>query len=508
MHKEEIKDEISLVRGSFYGSSGIISRIIFLFIVNILLARKLGPTNYGIWTLNFLILSFSNIISFLGLNRGVSRIIGYYRGQRKLGEINTIIGTSLTLGIGTAIFLSMILFLCSSSIANLFRISILSWMLKIGAISLLPITFLEITGAVFQGFENIKLARIVNSFLPSLLWLVGVLFLMVSTNITLKKLTVVYLSCFLSAGIIGWIICIYSKTFIFKTARFSISMINPLLQFCLPLFFFDILTLIRVSANTLLVGYFLTPHHVGIYNVALRIARLTGFILLGNMDIFTPLISKNLASNNLVNPRIKELYLRSAKWIFVFTSLMIVTLMLFPNLFLSFFGKYYVEGSAVLRLLLVGYLLYIIFGPTEAMNIALGNTKFVAAYTFIGSASTIFLSLYLIPYMEINGAAISMVISILLMKTIAFCKLQYHDKISLLKSKYFKLVIVSLLSGGTCGLLIVNLLGNIFSAVFIFLICFSVIHFFILKMLNMIDKKDIIIFNLILNKFRMAKIWN
>ena len=41
--REKIADEISIVRGTFYGSAGIVARIVFLFIANFLLARYLGP---------------------------------------------------------------------------------------------------------------------------------------------------------------------------------------------------------------------------------------------------------------------------------------------------------------------------------------------------------------------------------------------------------------------------------------------------------------------------------
>jgi len=501
----ELRDEVSLARGSFYGASGVVFRVVFLFLANLILARKLGAGSYGVWALNFLILSFGNVISFLGLNRGLSRFIANYRAERKLAEIDKVIGSSLFLSILVSAGVCLSLYGLSSYAGRLFRIPSLSAILKITSFTFIPLAFIETVGAIFQGYEDIRLSRLINSFFPSLLWFFGVV-LLVFTKISLLKIAFIYLFSFWIAGLIS-IFFLWSRK-LFTKIEVSFFFLKEIFKFCLPLLFFDFLTLVTVYTDSLLIGYFLGPYKVGIYNIAFRIARLTPLLLLGNMDIFTPVIAKNLKEISYDNLKINELYLRNTKWIFILTSGVIFTIIFFPEFFLGLFGKDYVQGTLVLRLLLIGYLIYTLFGATEAMNIGLGDTKFVAFYTFIGALFSISFNFLLIPRLGIKGAGITAIISIFLMKGIAYYKLCRYNRVNLFRKEYIKFLFYSFLTAIGIGFFVLIFTEGGFFSVLLFIILFFMLQYLILKFLDMIDEKDIELFKRSFYKLKRVFVFN
>ena len=105
--RDKIADEISIVRGTFYGSAGIVARIVFLFIANLLLARYLGPDKYGAWSLCFLLITLGNALVIMGFDRSVSRFIGNFRGQAKDEEVLETVDAGIALSLGASVLPSL-----------------------------------------------------------------------------------------------------------------------------------------------------------------------------------------------------------------------------------------------------------------------------------------------------------------------------------------------------------------------------------------------------------------
>jgi len=497
---ELIIDENSVFRGTFYGTIGILYRVLLLFLTNLILARVLGAKLYGIWSLNFVIMTIVNAIGLMGLDQGLSRFIGKYQGEEKIEKVIDTVNTGIVLVLIVSLLSSFLLFFLSSFISKLFNINDLSWMLKIISFTLIPAALVGIIGSIFQGYENIKISRIINSFVPSSFWMFAVILLLLIKKINFLNIYLAYLiSTWLSAGV-ALIFLIQN----FSQRRISISlksvfnsvkkMLGSLLSFCTPLLLFNLLTLIREFTDTFLIGYFLGTYEVGIYQVAFRIARLVPFLFLGTRDIFTPLISKKLVKDNYNKDSINELYLRTTKWLFAPTLLIIFTIMMFPDFFLTLFGGEFLQSSSSLKLLLWAYFIYGVVGPVDSLNVALGSTKFIAGYTLLGAITSIIFNLLLIPRFGVEGAAISAFLSILLIKIISVSKLHIIDDVTLFRSRYILFVIFSTFIGFVYGFLLRRVINNVLYGVIFFIILFGLFELLILKKLHLIDEKDKILF--------------
>jgi len=508
--KHNLSEEISIVKGTFYGVLGVICRIGFLFLVNLFLARELGAEDYGIWSLNFIILGFGNVLALLGIERSLGRFIGKYRGQKEKEKVVQTVNVGIILTLTCSLFISFLLFIFSSNIADFFRTEELSWVLKMMSFVFIPAALIEIIASIFQGYENIMISRIINSFIPSSFWFVGIGLLTVFGTINLFNVSISYIISFWLAGGIG-IYLLNRFLFIGKMNRFlflkrTLNSIKEqgsiLLRFSFPLLLFNFLLLFGIYADSLIIGYFLGVRKLGIYNIAFRIARLTPFLLLGSTDVLIPLMSKNLAKEK---PKeiINELYLRVTKWSFTVTLLIALTLIIFSNFFLGWFGKDYLAGSSVLKLLLIAYLIYALVGPTEAMNIAIGSSKFVAGYTLLGALISVTLCWLLVPIFDIEGAAVASIISMLLIKTIAFLKLKIIDGINIFYTRYVVFLVLSVFIGAGVGFIINRFVNSNIYGVILFVPFFILFELLVLKRLHLIDRKDVIIKDIIFTKFSL-----
>ncbi|MBN2121169.1 MAG: oligosaccharide flippase family protein [Candidatus Omnitrophica bacterium] len=501
--KEKLVEEISVVRGTFYGSMGVASRIIFLFLANLILARSLGPASYGVLSLVFLIVTLGNAIVIMGLDRGLSRFIGRFRADNQKDALAHTVKSGIVLSGGLSILFSLLLFIFSSGLAAVFGMPRLSWMLKIISFTFLPAAFIEVVGSVFQGYENIKISRAVTSFIPSFLWFFASGLLVFLRKATLLNFCLYYVALTWLSGIVAFYFLVRSFSNLFRAGALLHSLKETafsLFSFCLPLLLFNFLALASVYVDSFLIGYFLDAYKVGIYQVAFRIARLSPFVFLGLRDVFIPLMSRNLAQRDLAYESINETYVRVAKWVSALTFLIIITIMVFSDFFVGWFGKEYLESSLVLKILLIAYLVYSLFGPTEAMNIALGSTRFVAGYTLLSAVTAAVLNWIIIPRFGIIGASWVAVVSIAVMKLVAFIKLYKINRIILFKASYTSFIVVSFFGGLLFGFSIFRFINTGLYGILLFIPCFAVFEVFTLKKLGLIDQKDLALLKLIFIK--------
>jgi len=495
--KKNVKEEMSIVRGTFYGSLGVFSRIVFLFLANLILARCMGARDYGIWALNFIIITLGYGIVFLGLERGIGRFIGKCRGSKEYGKITIIISDGIVLIFLASFLVTSAVFFASSFFAAFFKISEISMTLKITALTFFPAAVIEIIGSIFQGFEDIKKARVVNSFIPNFLFFSAIVLLWVFGKIDLFSVSVLYAVSFWLAGIVSmfFLIRLYPDENILKSIGLALIRKSGhkimLLRFSLPLLFYNIITNVGIYADSFIIGYFLSAYKLGIYSIASRIARMSLFLLLGSFDIFSPLISKNLADTSNKEFNTADAYFRSTKWLFAGTLLIIITLMVFPSFFIGWFGKEFLEGSFALRLLLISFLISAFAGPTDSVNIALGNTKFVAFYSILGFLISASLCISVIPYFGIEGAAAVSIISAIVTNGIPLLKLKIVNNINIINWKYVKFASFSVFIGLALGFCIRNFFSAGLAGVAVFTCLFGLIEFIFLDRLKLIDEKDL-----------------
>ncbi|GAB5045781.1 flippase [Thermodesulfovibrio sp. TK110] len=372
-----------------------ISRGIF-FLSSIYLARTLGVSNFGLFTLAQTVAIYFWLFSDLGINMyGIREIAKDKKNAEKI--INPLFTIRITIG--------MIIFLLYVFALSLINISLIKKLTFIGC-GLYIITYAFYPEWILKGLEKFKLAAY-GIFVTSLFFILGLLFF-IKDN---KDIPLSALIWSLSYGVGGILLfcCIYKKIHIkykpifnlrvwFNHLRDSVYFTTSagliLLYQYLPIF------LLSIFFDTYEVGLFSAP-----YKIVTSISIGGSIILMAFYPVFSDLYHKD-------REEFKKIHRTSQKIILsIGISIGIVGILWGDKIINLFFGIQYAQsalGFSILILVVpVTYLRY-----TYGMAIlAMGFQRAHNIATFIGVLCMCISGLFLIPKFSIVGGAISVLLS-------------------------------------------------------------------------------------------------
>jgi len=426
-----------LVVGTFLG-------LLFSFASRILIAKFWTLTDYGIFSLALVILSFSAVISSLGLQTGLSRIIAYEIGKKNTKKIAQIISYSLRLSLFTSLIVAAILFLSSGFISNFFfNEPSLIRPLRIFSIAIPFFTLIYIYTSIFRGFGQVKPKFYFQDLLRS------ILFLAMLAVVIIIDLDYIYIfwAYTLSMAVIAISLFFYHKSHlpVIATPRTKSSgsmIVKEILIFSLPLLGVSILQLIVGWSDTLMLGGLKTSAEVGLYNVVHTLASFIASPLHSMLLIFIPVMSGLYAKEAL--GKMKRDFTILTKWLFFATLPLFLVIFLYPRIVINFlFGADYVPATTTLQILSLGFMITNLMGPNGATLIAMGKSRFIMWTTLATALLNILLNGVLIPRYGIEGAAIASITSLTSINIIRCWKLFTISTIHPLSNNLLKPAILS-----------------------------------------------------------------
>jgi len=481
-----------VAKGTVIVFIGTIIGMLFALIGRTVFARYFSSSEYGIFSLGFIIINIFVIIGTLGFQGGITRQIAYYLGKKQFKKVQSIILWSLIICLISSIIITLLIFLCSDIIAiKIFDMEMLSLPLKIFSISIPFYVLLFILSSIFRGFKRVKERVYFIDIIKNLLF-------------PLLLVPVILLSGSFKLGIIAYFlsIVITSIAFIFYfikklPIKFKISMKNidpsigkELLIFSLPLMFVTILNRVMSWTDTLMLGYFNTSETVGLYNAAVPLGTFISTALVALLFIYTPVITDLYARKK--DKEMKRSYAVLTKWICAVTLPLALIFVLYPSVVIQFlFGKEYILAGIALQILVIGFFINNILGPNGATLIALAKTNFLMVVTFGAACINVVLNVILIPKYGINGAAIATVTALITINILRCIKLYSISRIhSLNKNILLPIFLSSALSIVIYFILKEILLVTLWMLPFLFIL-FVLIYCVSLILTKSIDKEDI-----------------
>lgn len=201
---------------------------------------------------------------------------------------------------------------------------------------------------------------------------------------------------------------IYLSSKIFKTTLAS----------NVPLLSIAVLTYFSGWSTTWIIGAFLNPESVGIYNICWRLVVVSGFIGLAIKNINAPYFSRLYAEGNVLALQAR---VSKASAVLLGISLPLFCLMaVFAQQLLHIFGSEFESGLSVLYVLLAGQLFRTCCGPVGYLLLMTGHDK---DYTLINIVSALYIvlsSLLLVGDFGLMGVAVSYSIGVSLQNIFAW----------------------------------------------------------------------------------------
>lgn len=362
----------------------------------IIIARTLNVVGMGQYTLAILIPSLlSQVLSF-----GLQSANIFSIGRKKMKEAEVLYVNLLSLlvisiigTIGCCIFLSLY--------ANWAFPQIPVDLLYLATLSLIPLMFTTVLPSILQATQKFNIFNIICILQPVIMLLVTLSIIIFYSDI----LSIFYAYTLANFITFFIIIIILLKNIEIKTYSL-VKFYKEFMGYSVKSHLSNIVTLLNYRSSLFILGFFTSPALVGIYTVGLQLVEKLWLPSQAVSTIFLPKITHNLNEEN--SKDLAKATVDIARLVFIFTFLLgFIFSLLLPILINLFFGIEYTQSIVVALLLLPGILAWtpsrILANDLAARglaNINLHNACWVLLINVI-------LSLFLIPYLGIKGAAIA-----------------------------------------------------------------------------------------------------
>jgi len=398
-----------LVRGAS-GSFGImVLSSGIAFGTNVLLARILGVTQYGVY---IYALTWINLLAWacqIGLVTSLVRFVSAYNANKEWGLFRGILSRSIIY----VMFATVIIGGAAAFVIWFLRDRMEPGQVETLWIGLLILPLIALTGlrhGALRGLKRVVLSSVPDGIVRPLLIsvMVVLLYFWAQHSLTAMQVMLVNLIATLIAFIVGSMLLI-------KALPGQVRNVNPVylgpewLKVSLPMFFGSGMFLILRQADVLMIGIIMGPTEAGIYAVVSRITSLVFFGSNAIDNIAAPMISE-LHSKEQYH-RLQRMVTLAARGAFSFTFSMSIGLFLLGTYALSLFGQDFIIGYQPMIILLVGMVIKSLFGSAGFLMSMTGHHTQGAIIVGIAAVLNIMMNAVLIPRFGLMGAAIATAVS-------------------------------------------------------------------------------------------------
>jgi O-antigen/teichoic acid export membrane protein len=422
------------------------------FAVQVLTVRYLTKSDYGAFAYALSLVSLGSSLSVFGLDKTITRFVPIYQENKDynklFGSIIMMVGTVLSIGLALTLFVVGFQGLLAKSFINDQQAVVLLVIL----IALSPVQALdELLVGMFAIFASPKAIFFRRYVLGPGLKLSAVLLLILSQS-NVRVLAWGYLL----AGAFG--IGIYTVVLIQTLKKqglfqhFNIRTIQmpfkEIFGFSIPLLSSDLVFLMRGSLVVVMLEYFNSTIDVATFRAVVPVARLNQVVLQSFTFLFMPLASRMFANDD--RKGINDLYWQTAIWIAVMSfPIFSVTFALAKPVTILFFGERYLQSSAVLALLSLGYYFNAALGFNQLTLRVFGKIRYIVTIDFLALAASLGLSLVLIPRYGALGGAIGTAGTLIVHNILTHAGLRFGTGIDLFQWRYLKVYLV-IVAGMVC----------------------------------------------------------
>jgi O-antigen/teichoic acid export membrane protein len=377
------------------------------------------------------ILSILVMVGSLGMSTAILRYSAQYALSEKVGSIRYVYKIMLSMAVPFSLLLSVLLY-CMRIILSekVFHDSSLTLAFVIVAI-IIPFSVINIINAeAIRGQKKIKEAEVFRYIGPSCLNTILLICMIVplfvgsaegDAGIAARPMWFSFFPTSMTAvftySVSIVIICNASFFFFVKTINKNSgtfvdkAQLKPkrILDVSLPMLMTASFYLIMGHTDKIMIGIYRTTAEVGIYDVALKLATITSFTLAAINAIVAPKFAELHYQSKM--EELKHVVRFSSKLIFWTSAPILIAYLIFPDFFMSIFGKGFIAGKRALILLAIGQFINAISGSVGFFLNMTGRQAILRNIIFVAAIINIVLNIALVPPLGITGAAIATTVS-------------------------------------------------------------------------------------------------
>ncbi len=498
----------TVVKSSFLVFFSIILSKLLSYAYRIIIANRYGSESYGRFSLSLVVVGIIIAIASFGLHDGLLRYISFYRGKKEFGKIRFIINKSMKILLFTSIISFIGLYYLSEIISTrIFHDSSLTHYLKFISLVLPFSIFAGAFLAIIRAFEKVGTYSFLVNFLHNffkVLLLVLAIFIGIGENSIVLSYILSY-ALLLFAAYLFFVAYVKNKYLSKKdiTTKEKSKISLELLNYSWPVIFSGIFFSLFFWIDTLVLGSNLDAASVGIYSAAVLLVGLFSFAQDLFIQLFVPLISRNLSIGN--KEVIKEVSKQVFKWVFIINIFISLPLIIFPEKIISLFFKgEFIAASTALRILSIGAILSGFIGLLTGLINAIGRTKRVFVYYMIFSAINFVIDVLFVRKYGLEGVALGTSITWILFTLTLYIEVRKLYGFYPIRRAFAKIALAGITSGLLLWTIGIRFISGRVSTIMV-LFVFGLVYLALIGVLRVLDYRDMDIIKVMKNKILSSK---
>lgn len=451
----------------------------FGFIASVVVARSLGPDQYGIYSFVIWFLSLVGLLANLGIPTTITKYASEYWGRKNFSAIGSILSRLLRFELAAAVVVSLALFFLAPSIAGWYHNPDLSLYLKLASLVILPLILMWFYNGLFCGLQRFDLIAKIN--------------LIVSPVTLIIILLVLY-----SGGRIEWLVTVSAVTNLLlvgcylyhKRTKFAFiqkgasalgsggpnsDAREKLIRFAASAFVVLLLdAIIWERFGIFFLSIFSTPSEIAFYNVAFIFSSRTMILLPGALTgILLPAMSEVYGTGD--KEELARIHTSSTRYLAMLSfPLCLGGIAIARQLFPVLYGPSFQPASFVFAVLLVGGTIGSIATSSYSLLYAAELQKIVLRVGILSALVIIFAGWLLVPLLGARGAAFASAVA----QTVSGVMLITHAYRNYMKGKFPGLSLIRIFSASALmagvAFLIMESTRELWGLIFTLIISFPV----------------------------------
>lgn len=378
------------------------------FLSQVILARLMGPFEYGIFVLVWVAMVIIGNLSCLGFQTAIIRFLPQYIERQDLQRLRGMLVSSRIF-----VLLSSTIFALATAVFVYFAADYFE------SYYMLPF----IVGCI--ALPMIALGDMLDGTARANGWPIRAL----GPTYILRPLSILVLMVITWAlgypiNGVSALLCAVAATYFTSLLQFFVVTNNlgakfpdgprtvemgHWLRVALPIFLVEGFFFLLVNADVLMVGLLMTPADVAIYFATVKTIAVVHFVFFAVKAGVANLFAARI--NDADQTALRELARRSATWSFWPSLLIGIVVLIAGPFLLALFGSAFTEGYPLMFIMVAGVVLRASIGPAESLLNMSGNQNICAAIFGCVLAINIALNFLLIPHYGLYGAALATAIA-------------------------------------------------------------------------------------------------
>jgi O-antigen/teichoic acid export membrane protein len=373
------------------------------FFNSILLARLLGPAEFGVYSIVLSVVNFATTLAVLGLPTLATREAAANAEQNQWNQLKGLLRASHRWTLLAALsILGIFVILFGSGVVK----PHISWAEIVIAMALIPLSaFNQLRAAILRGLHWVILADIPELLLrPTVMLLLLAGIYLSATHITAAHALGIQLATAGFALTFGtWWLTSKQPTTLKKASPDKVRC--EWLLHALPFLGTTIISVLQGQISLYLLGYLSGVEHAGLFQAA---NQLVSLIVIGLMAINMPLQPKLAAAwARDDKQQAQRLVTETARMGFSIALAGGLVMLVYAESVLRLYSAHYVEAADSLRILAIGQMINAAAGSCGILLQMTGHQRVVMQGTAIALLLNMAIAIYTIPLLGVEGGALA-----------------------------------------------------------------------------------------------------